>query len=179
MIKMVILLSYFLLSSDIVFAKNVILSSKINACFESASSQYKIPKEVLISIANVESKFNPLAVNVNKNGSYDLGVMQINSSWFSRLNQMGITEKMLKNPCQNITIGAWILAQNIQQYGFNWIAIQHYNGSDTQLKYAQKIYNSIKQYNPNLTQKMSHNTCESHSYVQPKAQSKKQLFFTN
>lgn len=121
-----------------------------NECFVKASNVYKIPKELLIAIASVESSYNSDAINYNKNRSYDLGVMQINSSWFNRLEKLGITEHALNDPCQNIMVGAWILAKNISTYGFTWIAIQHYNGSDTQLKYASKIYLKLKTLYPEL-----------------------------
>ena len=126
------------------------INPQLEKCFIDASQKYQIPKEVLIAIAGVESKYNASAINKNKNGSYDLGIMQINSSWFVRLNHMGITEQSLHQPCQNIMVGAWILAQNINTYGFNWVAIQRYNGSDTQLKYAQKIRQQLEILLPKL-----------------------------
>jgi soluble lytic murein transglycosylase-like protein len=119
-----------------------------NECFIDAANTYHIPKEILIAIASVESKFKPTATNNNKNGSYDMGIMQINSSWFNQLKKIGISQTMLADPCQNIMVGAWVLAQKINTYGFNWKAIQRYNGSDTQLKYAQKVYNEIKRNYP-------------------------------
>ena len=126
------------------------INPQLEKCFIDASQKYQIPKEVLIAIAGVESKYNASAINKNKNGSYDLGIMQINSSWLAKLNNMGITEKSLHQPCQNIMVGAWILAQNINTYGFNWVAIQRYNGSDTQLKYAQKIRQQLEILLPKL-----------------------------
>lgn len=119
-------------------------------CFIDASKKYNVPKEILITVASVESKFNKNAINYNKNGTYDLGIMQINSRWFDKLSIIGIDEKMLKNPCQNIMIGAWVMAQKISAYGFNWVAIQRYNGSDTQLKYAQKIRDKLEKSYPQL-----------------------------
>lgn len=122
-------------------------------CFINASKKYNVPKEILISIASVESKFKQDAINRNSNGSYDLGIMQINSIWFSKLSKIGISKNMLHNPCQNIMVGAWVLAQNIENYGFNWQAIQRYNGSDTQLKYAKKVYLELGKYYPDLFSK--------------------------
>lgn len=49
-----------------------------DSCFESASQRYKVDKKVLAAIAKTESSFNPNIVGpINKNGSYDMGVMQI------------------------------------------------------------------------------------------------------
>lgn len=123
-------------------------------CFDSASKAYSIPKGILLSIANVESKFRKNAINKNRNGSYDVGIMQINSSWNKKLLSMGITEKMLFSPCQNIYVGAWILSNNIKRYGYNWTAIQRYNGKDAELKYAKKVYKKIMEYDPNLIKKI-------------------------
>ena len=127
--------------------------AKLDKCFMQASKKYNVPKEILVAIASVESRFNVSAINKNKNGSYDLGIMQINSIWFSKLAKIGIMEKSLYDPCQNIMIGAWILAQNINSYGFNWLAIQRYNGSDTQLKYAQKVKVKLEMLSPELFNK--------------------------
>ena len=128
-------------------------NKELNICFDIASKQYNIPKGILLSIASVESKFNTSAINKNKNGSYDLGIMQINSSWFLKLLSMGITESSLHYACQNISIGAWILANNFKSYGYGWEAIQRYNGHDTQLKYARKVYEKIVEYDPSLISK--------------------------
>ena len=56
-------------------------------CFEEAGSQYGISPQLLWSIAKTESNFNPRAINRNSNGTYDYGLMQINSSWAKRLGQ--------------------------------------------------------------------------------------------
>lgn len=63
------------------------------------------------AIAQVESSFNPKAVNENKNRagqviSRDYGLMQINSSWFSKLAEHGINEVSVYEPCLNVSLGA-------------------------------------------------------------------------
>jgi soluble lytic murein transglycosylase-like protein len=108
-------------------------------CFEEAGMQYNLPPQLLWSIAKSESNFKPDAVNVNKNGSYDYGVMQINSSWAGRLGDKLWSQ--LADPCTNVKVGAWILRQCINDYGYNWKAIGCYN-SRTPGKneaYAQRI----------------------------------------
>jgi len=94
-------------------------------CFEEAGKIYNLPPILLMSIAKQESNFRPDAVNVNKNGSYDYGLMQINSSWAATLGKDGWAE--LADPCTNVKVGAWILRQCINDYGYGWKAIGCYN----------------------------------------------------
>lgn len=119
-------------------------------CFTNASQKYGVPEPLLIAVAKVESKFNPKATHYNTNKSFDMGIMQVNSTWLKQLETMGITKDKLYEPCQNIMVGAWILAQKINAYGFTWTAIQRYNGSDPKLGYAQKVFNTIKEQNPQI-----------------------------
>ncbi len=148
--RIIILLLIAISISKIKLSFAIGYNAELDKCFVNASQKYKVPKQVLIAIAGVESKFKASAINRNKNGSYDLGVMQINSSWFGKLAKIGISEQSLYQPCQNIMVGTWILAQNINSYGFNWVAIQRYNGSDTQLKYAQKVKEELSVLSPKL-----------------------------
>lgn len=59
---------------------------------------YGISPRLLWSISKGESNFNPLAVNHNTNGSYDFGLMQINSSWAPTLRKMGLPWESLADP---------------------------------------------------------------------------------
>ena len=94
-------------------------------CFEEAGKIYNLPPVLLMSIAKQESNFKPNAVNVNKNGSYDYGLMQINSSWAPKLGKERWAE--LADPCTNVKVGAWILRQCINDYGYGWKAVGCYN----------------------------------------------------
>ena len=87
------------------------------ACFEQAAQRYQVPVELLKAISTVESNGNPNAVNTNKNGSVDVGHMQINDWWLPKLEPYGITKEKLKDPCINTNVGAWILAQSIATHG--------------------------------------------------------------
>ncbi len=87
-------------------------------CFKQAGEYYSIDPVLLYTIAKVESDLNPNAVNHNRNGSYDLGLMQINSYWFPILKEIGFDVKDLYSPCINVFIGAWILAQCVYKYGY-------------------------------------------------------------
>ena len=96
-------------------------------CYEEAGAMYGIAPRLLWTISKGESNFNPAAVNYNTNGSYDFGLMQINSSWAPTLRKKGITWQSLADPCTNVKVGAWVLAQCIQDYGYTWAAVGCYN----------------------------------------------------
>lgn len=111
-------------------------------CFEEAARYHNVDPWLLMSIAYVESRFNAKAINKNKNGSYDTGMMQINSIWIPHLKKKGINKELLNDACASTYIGAWILSDNIRRYGYNWRAIGAYNSGNPKLglAYAKKVY---------------------------------------
>jgi len=116
------------------------------ACFEEAASRYQVPVTLLKAISRVESAGNPNALNRNKDGSFDIGHMQINSRWLPKLSHFGISRERLWDPCTNTLVGAWILAQNIHRIGYSWNAIGAYNASspDKRDRYARKVSDAMK-----------------------------------
>jgi hypothetical protein len=111
-------------------------------CWDAAAAYHHVDPWLLYAIAYVESRFHTDAKNANRNGSIDLGLMQINSIWHDTLRKQGIPLSALHNACASTYIGAWILSKNIQTYGYTWRAIGAYN-SATPAKayaYAQKVY---------------------------------------
>ena len=96
-------------------------------CWLLAADKFNVPSELLEAIAHVESGHNPGALNLNTDGSVDIGIMQINSRWLPALNGVGITPDDLYVPCINIHVGAWILAQEVKRYGYTWEAIGAYH----------------------------------------------------
>lgn len=115
-------------------------------CWNLAENTYGVEARLLQAIAVVESNMNPLAYNKNKNGTYDIGLMQINSIHLSRLKKLGVNEKLIKsNACISVMIGASILKNMVNRYGYNWEAVGAYNAgtgknrSELRRKYAQKV----------------------------------------
>lgn len=119
-------------------------------CYEDAGNRYGISPNLLYAISKGESSFNPLAINYNTNGSYDYGLMQINSSWEPTLRKIGIPWETLADPCTNVMVGAWVLSQCIRDYGYTWPAVGCYNSRTPSKRdrYAARIARIVKQQLP-------------------------------
>lgn len=126
-------------------------------CWQTAGQKHGIDPWLLYGIAKVESGLNANAMNmthVSKTRSHDIGLMQINSRNLKTLSTYGIDESSLKDPCTNIDVGAFILAEKIRLHGNTWDAVGAYNAACTELKgndclrarrtYAWKVYRAIK-----------------------------------
>ncbi len=115
-------------------------------CFFDAGKRYGMDPLLLISIAKVESNFNPRAVNVNKNGTKDYGIMQINSFW---LEKYKIPKEWIFEPCYNIHFGAMVLKRCMDQYKNISLAVDCYNkGSKTKGygAYLEGVFKNYKRY---------------------------------
>jgi hypothetical protein len=96
-----------------------------------------VPVEVFSYVAYRESRCNPNAQNatwdkngnmtyhLNRDKSYDTGLLQINSSWFSRVKEVcgedAVKNRMqgLKDPTCNIKFAKWIMDNSKGKLG-NW-----------------------------------------------------------
>ena len=112
-----------------------------DACFEQAASRYHISAKLLRAISKTESGGKANAIHENTASSFDIGHMQINSSWLPTLAKFGITQADLLNPCVCTHVGAWVLANNIRQFGYNWKAVGAYNAKSPIKRaiYARKV----------------------------------------
>jgi hypothetical protein len=117
-------------------------------CFEEAGAQYGINPQILRAIAKVESNFNPAAVNKNANGTYDVGLMQINSSWAATIGKD--RWKALGDACYNTKTGAWILSMCMNKYGYTWKAIGCYNSQTPQKRdrYSKMVFDQLQHVKP-------------------------------
>lgn len=120
-------------------------------CWQHAASIYGIEPELLYAIAQQESGLKPYVIGKNKNGSKDLGVMQINSSHLPRLKELGVNEKKLvEDPCLSVVVGASILSDMMKIYGYSWEAVGAYNAGISEkrkvarMHYAEKVWSHYK-----------------------------------
>ena len=126
-------------------------------CWSEAQSRYDVPAPLLYGIACAESDLRPLAMNRSHlaiTGSYDIGLMQINSGHLPALAQHGISEPDLLEACTSVMVGAWILRQLFERFGPTWEAVGAYNAACTRLKgpecqaarakYAWRVYRCMR-----------------------------------
>lgn len=130
-------------------------SAIILSCLLSASQTYDIPSAVLYSIMVVEGG-EMGEVSANTNGSYDLGLMQINSLWLPELaKHWGVSEldaaySVVNDTCSNINVASWILKKKIAEADgslMNGIAYYHSRTPKLGIKYALKVYDTLEKEN--------------------------------
>src|SRR5574338_817154 len=138
------------------FAVLAIAPTGTQACWEEAAQRYGIAADLLYAIGRVEYKLNPKAINrshVQRTGSYDIGLMQINSGHLQTLARFGIQEADLFEPCTNIQVGAWLLSDLASRHGLTWDAFGVYNAACSHLtgeacakaraEYAWRVYRQL------------------------------------
>jgi soluble lytic murein transglycosylase-like protein len=85
--------------------------------------RYDIPISLLFGIISVESEFNPQALNKNPNGTYDYGLMSLNSNTFK-----SYSKKQLYDIDMNLELGCEFLLVLKKRYRTWGEAVIHYNG---------------------------------------------------
>jgi hypothetical protein len=117
------------------------------ACMAAAAAFYHLPPRVLPSIQAVEGG-RPALVQVNTNGTADLGVMQINTIWVEPLARYAhmtgpvVIDRLLHDPCFNIAASAAIMRVYLGEARGNlMVAIGYYHSHTPSLSaaYQEKV----------------------------------------
>ena len=90
-IFILLFVSYFVPSNSIVF------NAKIAEAHEKHNSY-----DILLAIIQCESSGNPNAFHINKNGSIDYGLLQVNTIHKPRMEKLGLN---IENPTDNFAFG--------------------------------------------------------------------------
>ena len=124
-----------------------IVSIPFLSCMLAAASFYHLPPRVLPSIQAVEGG-RPALVEINTNGTADLGVMQINTVWigplarFTHMARPAVVDRLLHDPCFNIAASAAIMRVYLNEaHGNLMVAIGHYHSHAPALSaaYQEKV----------------------------------------
>lgn len=102
---------------------------QVMTCIENASQTYHVPSSIVLAVMRQEGG-RVGAVTTNKNGTYDIGPMQINSSHLSFFAKHGISRDMLLNdPCVNVYAGTWMIANGMAHSGDFWRGVGLYHSA--------------------------------------------------
>lgn len=148
-------------------------------CFVSASHRFKLPPESLLSLAMVEGgKIGSRSPNTN--GSFDLGIMQVNTVWLKSASPLApyLNDTLLANDvCTNIHAAAWILASNVKKSGGDlWRAVgmyHHPTNDKFAQQYIQKVNNKLPlarqvlKSHPDYQQAIGSFYAQSSTFVEP------------
>lgn len=136
----------FLFLTKCLFA-NVDFYSQYDDIFKKYEKEYGISYFLMKSIAITENaKFDENAIMHNTNGTRDIGLMQINTSWKHWMPEAGITNEKLKDVDFNIKVAFMIVDRIIQQHGYSWDAIGRYHSGTPKFKkvWLKRIKENVK-----------------------------------
>lgn len=121
-------------------------------CAESAAYRRNIDPDILLSIILEAERGNNGSVVSNTNGSYDLGVAQVNTiqftePWFQKIYPDW--KAVANNVCVNISAAADVLKRRIDELSPGesiWNAVGHYNSKTKPIKltYLRKVMSGYR-----------------------------------
>lgn len=86
------------------------LSIEIQDYIWELSNEYEISYELVLAVIHTESSFDIKAINKNRNGTSDRGLMQINSAFQKyHAKNAGVEKFDPYNPFQNVKVGIGVL----------------------------------------------------------------------
>lgn len=106
------------------------------SCINRAAMEFHVPATLIVSILSIERGANG-TISRNKNGTYDMGTMQINSKWLPTLKKYGYSENdIIYDTCKNVYVGTWILANKISKNNELWKGVGDYHSRQPSLNYS-------------------------------------------
>ncbi len=131
-----VLTSYKFTASEIKHYRTLTTKEQIAYCINVFSKEFNIPKHVYYTIMKIESRGNPYAFRRNRNGSYDIGLMQINTKL---AKQYGFTDyNLLFDVCVNLYIASLRLAYCKKKYKNELQMVGCYHSETAAKKYIKR-----------------------------------------
>ncbi|WP_170968501.1 lytic transglycosylase domain-containing protein [Psychromonas sp. SP041] len=124
--------------------------AKVTECVNFASKYYNVNPSVIRAIIAVEGgKIGTMSRN--SNGTYDMGIMQINTIHIKDLRKrfptLNLTRKKISNgACVNIFLAVDILNRRIKENSNYWLGVGSYHSKTPKYRnrYLKKIYKAYK-----------------------------------
>lgn len=126
-----------------------------HGCVIGAAAYYRLPPELIVAI-RIQEAGTVGRYSVNKNGTVDLGPMQINSGNLRRFEKHGISGgQILGSECVNLYAGAWMLYDEIRRAPDMWTGIGNYHSRTavyhnryraSVAKWIERLYKSYRPY---------------------------------
>lgn len=136
--------------------------SQPNDCVSQAATYHAVNSWVLRAILQVESGFNPKAINKNRNGTVDVGIAQMNSMHFKELRKYGVAPDDLMDACLATYVAAWHLRKQLSAHGNTWFAVGAYHSATPcfNRRYVSLVWNVLLKWGVVAGQKESVPTME-------------------
>jgi soluble lytic murein transglycosylase-like protein len=122
------------------------------ACMALTAQFYHLPPRVLPSIQHVEGG-RPGMISHNTNGTDDLGVMQVNTSWigpvarYTGQREEVVRARLLNDPCFNIAVAGAILKTYLHEANgdlLRAIGFYHSHTPDRNAAYQARVLASAR-----------------------------------
>lgn len=114
------------------------------ACMALVAQLYQLPPRVLPSLQVVEGGV-PAMISHNTNGTDDLGVMQINTTWIPALSRISglaelvVRDRLINRPCFNIAASGYIMRTYLDETkGDLMQAVGNYHSHTPELHFAYR-----------------------------------------
>lgn len=122
------------------------------ACVTTEAERQQLDPLVLLAVLKVESG-KPGELALNRNGTFDLGPMGINTVWLPelarryKLTEAEVHRRLASDGCTNVAAAAWILRRKINQTGSLWEGVAHYHSADRALqgRYLTRVHTQFEQ----------------------------------
>jgi soluble lytic murein transglycosylase-like protein len=131
----------------------------MSQCVQKAAKHYGISPVIVKTLVDIEGG-RIGTVRKNTNGTYDLGVMQLNTVNFDKIKKRfpDITHlDLILKPCVNIYVGTWFLSKSIISANNNLLkGIGNYH-SKTPSIHARYLKRFLNRYRKNIAEYLRSN----------------------